>query len=196
MTGPTVELPEAVRRRVVDVAAERLGQLPADEVPASLRPFAKFAPGRRRQVVLPIAAALETDEAFREAVAQGFRDNAPELVAALEQGSAVPAADPVDVAAVAYLLRSPGWQERVARGASDEAAARAAAEEEVARQAARRLDRDAAAEAEALQARLTDAEAALARALADLERERRRAREAGERARAAERTAAEQAELR
>jgi predicted RNA-binding protein with PIN domain len=196
MTGPAVELPEAVRRRVVDVAAERLGALPPEEVPASLRPFAKFAPGRRRQVVLPIAAALETDEAFREAVARGFRDNSPDLVAALEQGSAVPAADPVDVAAVAYLLRSPGWEERVARVTSDEAAARAASQEEVARQAVRQLDRDAEAETEALQARLGEAQAALTRALDDLERERRRAREAGERARAAERTATEQTELR
>src|SRR5947209_9551118 len=52
-------LPESVRRRVVDLAADQLGLLPAEDVPVSLRAFVKFAPGRRRQVVLPIAAALE-----------------------------------------------------------------------------------------------------------------------------------------
>src|SRR4051812_49841437 len=87
-------LPESVRRRVVDVAAERLGALPADEVPPSLRPFAKFAPGRRRQVVLPIAAALEADDGFRETVGAGLRENLPDLVDALMAGVPGAAAGP------------------------------------------------------------------------------------------------------
>ncbi|MBV9291054.1 MAG: hypothetical protein JO222_01295, partial [Frankiales bacterium] len=125
-----VELPESVRRRVVDVAAERLGAMPAEDVPPALRPFARFAPARRRQVVLPIATALETDEGFRDAVAQGLRENLADLVAALEAGGSVAAADPVDVAAAAYLLRSPGWADHVARVAAVEDAARAAEAEE------------------------------------------------------------------
>jgi len=114
-------LPERVRRRVVDIAADQLGALPADELPASLRPFAKFAPARRRQVVLPIAAALENDDAFREAVANAVRDSVPDLVAALEAGTPVPAAEPEDVAAAAYLLRTEGWQAHVERVAELEA---------------------------------------------------------------------------
>src|SRR5207237_1105751 len=145
------ELPEAVRRRVVDVAAERLGAMAADEVPSSLRPFARFTPSRRRQAVLPIAAALENDEAFREAVAQGLRDNLPELVAALEGGLAVPAADPVDVAAAAEAARRSAeaqrrsTNERVA--ALEAEVARAAADVERERRRAREgLDRARVAE--------------------------------------------------
>ena len=106
-------LPEAVRRRVVDVAADRLGAMDAADIPPSLRPFARFTPARRRQVVLPLAAALDTDEEFRSSVAEGVREGLPELVAALEGGQPVPAADPDDVAAVAYLLRTPGWEAHV-----------------------------------------------------------------------------------
>jgi len=188
---PPVELPESVRRRVVDVAAERLGAMPAEEVPAALRPFARFAPARRRQVVLPIATALETDEDFREAVAQGLRENLADLVAALEAGGSVAAADPVDVAAAAYLLRSPGWADHVARVVAAEDAARAAEAEERARVAAGRSAQASEAEARALAARAAEAEDRLARAMDDLERERRRAREAGERARKAESALAE-----
>ena len=191
MTGPGGELPEGVRRRVVDVAAERLGLMAPDEIPASLRPFAKFAPGRRRQVVLPIAAALETDDGFRTAVAQGFRDNVPDLVAALEEGRPVPAADPVDLASVAYLIRSPGWEDLVARVAADEAADRAAGQAQAAQQAAGQRDRADEVATRALTARLTDAETQLARAVADLDRERRRARDNAERARLAEKALAE-----
>ena len=40
-----------------------------------------------------------------------------ELAAALEAGTAPAAADPVELAAVAYLLRPDGWEEVVARAA-------------------------------------------------------------------------------
>jgi predicted RNA-binding protein with PIN domain len=181
-----VRLPESVRRRVVDMAADRLGALPAEEVPAALRPFARFAPGRRRQVVLPLATALETDEDFREAVAQGVRDGLPELSAALEAGGTLPVLDPADVAAAAYLLRSPGWEERVAAAAEADAAAREAEAAEEARRHATRRDASAEAEVRALAARLSEAEDRARRAADDVEREKRRAREAGERARRAE----------
>jgi predicted RNA-binding protein with PIN domain len=179
-------LPEGVRRRVVDLAADRLGLLDADQVPASLRPFVKFAPGRRRQVVLPIAAALETDEVFRDAVADAVRDGLPDLAAALVDGTSVPAAEPEDVAAAAYLLRSPGWEELVAAVAAAEQSARSAQlEQEAQREAARRA-RDVDGELEALRSRLSQAEAQLAHAAEDVERERRRAKEASDRARRAE----------
>lgn len=187
-------LPEGVRRRVVDVAADRLGALAPEDVPAALRPFAKFAPGRRRQVVLPIAGALEADEAFREAVADGVRESLPDLVAALEAGGDVPAADPDDVAAVAYLLRTPGWQAQVERAAAREGAAREASAAEAARRTADAAREADAAEVTALQARVAELEAAAARTAEDVERERRRAREAADRARRAEAALAEASE--
>ena len=50
MTDPSDEspaLPVAVRKRVVAIAADTLGRLPADEVPAALRQVARFTPTRR-----------------------------------------------------------------------------------------------------------------------------------------------------
>jgi hypothetical protein len=106
-----VTLPEAVRLRVVSLAAERLGQLAADEVPASLRQFARFTPSKRaRLAAVPLAAAVETDPTFRANVANGVRQALPDLVAALEAGTPPAAADPLDVAAAAYVVRTPGWQ--------------------------------------------------------------------------------------
>jgi predicted RNA-binding protein with PIN domain len=179
-------LPESVRRRVVDLAADRLGQLEPDDVPASLRAFVKFTPGRRRQVVLPIAAALEQDESFRDAVAQAVREGVPGLAAALEAGTAVPAADPEDVAAAAYLLRSPGWEAHVQRVTDEEAAAQAAAAQQAAAREDRRRSKDVEAELASLRSRLSDSETRVARASETAERERARAREAVDRARRAE----------
>ena len=181
-----MELPEAVRRRVVEVAADRLGVMEAADIPASLRPFAKFAPGRRRQVVLPVAAALETDDDFRAKVAEGVREGLPDLVAALDAGSPLSAADPDDVAAVAYLLRSDGWEEHVRRAADRELAAREAAETERAERTAAAAQRHVDAELVALRREVESALARAEQAVADAERERQRARSAVERARRAE----------
>ena len=180
------ELPEGVRRRVVDIAAERLGNLPPEEVPASLRPFARFAPGRRRQVILPIAAALENDEAFRLSVGEAVREGLPDLAAALENGGAVPAADPDDVAAAAYLLRSPGWEDLVARAAEREAATRSSSAVAAEQREADRRRRSADAEVASLRSKIVGLEAQVEAALAEVERERRRARDAADRARRAD----------
>src|SRR5438270_12388878 len=90
----------------------------AADIPPSLRPFARFTPARRRQVILPLAAALDTDEDFRAAVAEGVREALPDLASALEAGQPVPSADPDDVAAVAYLLRTPGRAEVLSAAAA------------------------------------------------------------------------------
>ena len=125
LDGP---LPEGVRRRVVGIAADALGALPPAEVPVSLRPYAKFTPTRRaRYAATALAAALEAEPMFRLRIADRLRLGQPDLVRTLEAGSVPPAADPMDVAAAAYLLRSPGWSRLVA--AVGEAAERAGAEE-------------------------------------------------------------------
>lgn len=135
----TVTLPDSVRQRVVEIASEALGKLPAAEIPAPLKPFAKFAPPKRvKAAAVPMAAALESDGAFRARVAERVREAAPDLAESLFAGVVPAAADPHEVAAVAYVLRPQGWTgivkdalEAVAQGAR--AAAGEAAEGAVAR---------------------------------------------------------------
>jgi predicted RNA-binding protein with PIN domain len=128
-------LPEAVRQRVVVLAADALGQLAAEHVPASLRRVASFAPARRARVAgNQIAAVLGTDEAFRGRVAAQVRIAVPELARAVEDAAPPAAADPVEVAAIAYLLRPEGWTDLVGRtGEADELPARTQADETVER---------------------------------------------------------------
>jgi predicted RNA-binding protein with PIN domain len=120
---------------VVDLAADVVGALPAEEVPAPLRRVARFEPRRRaRLAATPIAARLENDEAFRARVAEAAREGQPELAAALDSGTLPAAADPVNVAALAYLIRPPGWPERIETARRDlERSALAADEAETVR---------------------------------------------------------------
>jgi predicted RNA-binding protein with PIN domain len=75
---------------------------------------ASFAPARRARLAgTQIAAALEGDDAFRERVATQVRAAVPELAVSLDEQRPLPAASPVESAAVAYLLRSDGWGELV-----------------------------------------------------------------------------------
>ncbi|MDH6110057.1 putative RNA-binding protein with PIN domain/Skp family chaperone for outer membrane proteins [Kitasatospora sp. MAP12-15] len=127
-------LPEGVRRRVVGLAADALGGLPAGELPTTLRPYAKFTPARRAKYAgTALAAALEADPVFRLRIADRLRLGQPDLVKALEAGSVPGAAEPMDVAAAAYLLRPRGWVqlvveagEQVERAGADGAAAESA----------------------------------------------------------------------
>jgi predicted RNA-binding protein with PIN domain len=103
-------LSEAVRQRVVSLAAETAGVLPPSQLPTALRPFARFAPPKRAKLAAtPLAAAVETDAVFRERIADRVRDAFPEVVEAFHAGVLPAAADPRDVAALAYLVRPAGW---------------------------------------------------------------------------------------
>ena len=152
-TGPGGQLdqplPEAVRQRVVETAAEVVGTLRADEIPPPLRRVARFEPRRRaRLAATPIATQLESDEAFRDRVAEALRESQPELAEALVAGAVPAAADPVNVAALAYLMRPPGWPERIEAARRDlEQSARAAEEAETVRQMAELREQVAAAKA-------------------------------------------------
>jgi predicted RNA-binding protein with PIN domain len=127
--GWSGSLPEAVRLRVVALASDALGALNDDEVPASLRPFRRWAPARRTKLAAtPLAAAVEHDVLFRQRCGTRLRDAMPDLVAALEAGTVPAAADPVDVAAAAYLLRTPGWAARIGEAADHLTRATEAAE--------------------------------------------------------------------
>ncbi|MGW1911038.1 NYN domain-containing protein [Streptomyces sp. NPDC002076] len=140
-------LPDGVRRRVVQIVSEAFGGLTMSELPAQLRQYARFAPNRRAKFAgNAMAAALETDALFRQRIGEKFREAQPELAGALDSGSPLPAADPLDVAAAAYVVRPAGWVKLVT-----------AAGEEVQRADAERADEESRAELERLRAELAQA---------------------------------------
>lgn len=112
-------LPEVVRARVITLAAGALGRMPAEQVPPSLKRVAAFAATRRAKLAgTQIASLVETDAEFREHVASQVRTEVAEVANALESGVTPAAADPVELAAVAYLTRPEGWAEVVRRAGS------------------------------------------------------------------------------
>ncbi|MGW3142350.1 NYN domain-containing protein, partial [Streptomyces sp. NPDC001139] len=120
-------LPDGVRRRVVQIVSDGFGSLTVAELPAQLRQYARFAPNRRAKFAgNAMAAALETEPLFRQRIGEKLREAQPELAGALDSGSPPPAADPLDVAAAAYVLRPAGWVKLVT--AAGEEAQRADAE--------------------------------------------------------------------
>ncbi|MFF2192807.1 NYN domain-containing protein [Streptomyces sp. NPDC058157] len=120
-------LPEGVRRRVVALVSDAFGGLTVADLPAQLRQYARFTPTRRAKFAgNAMAAAVESDGVFRSRVAEKVREAQPELSGALESGAPPAAADPLDVAAAAYVLRPAGWVKLVA--AAGEEAQRADAE--------------------------------------------------------------------
>ncbi|QCB22211.1 NYN domain-containing protein [Streptomyces sp. SS52] len=140
-------LPDGVRRRVVQIVSDGFGGLTLGELPAQLRQYARFAPNRRTKFAgNAMAAAVETDPLFRQRIGEKFRDAQPELAGALDAGSPPPAADPLDVAAAAYVLRPHGWVKLVT-----------AAGEEAQRADAERADEESRAELERLHEELARA---------------------------------------
>jgi len=111
---PEPILPEAVRQRVITLTAGALTGLPVDELPVPLRRVAKFAPNRRARLGGPmIATQLAGDPLLRQRIATRILDEAGELGAAIIDGTCPAAADPVEVAALAYLARPVGWREQI-----------------------------------------------------------------------------------
>lgn len=140
-------LPDAVRRRVVQIVSDGFGALTVSELPTQLRQYARFTPSRRARFAgNAMAAALETDPLFRQRIGEGLTETRPELAGVLESGSPSPAADPTDVAAAAYVMRPPGWVRLVT-----------AAGEEVQRAEAGRVDAETRAELERLRGELSRA---------------------------------------
>ncbi|MCT7356096.1 NYN domain-containing protein [Streptomyces sp. 15-116A] len=140
-------LPDGVRRRVVQIVSDGFGGLTVAELPAQLRQYARFAPNRRAKFAgNAMAAALETDPLFRQRIGEKLREAQPELTGALDSGSPPPAADPLDVAAAAYVLRPAGWVKLVT-----------AAGEEAQRADAERADEENRVELERLRAELARA---------------------------------------
>ncbi|MCW2599411.1 MAG: uncharacterized protein JWM02_1240 [Frankiales bacterium] len=180
-------LPAQVRARVLALASDRLGALPLDAVPVSLRAVARFTPAKRARLgAAALAAALESDPGFRQGVAEEVRDRHPEVSTALLAGTDVPAAPVEEIAAYAYLLRSPGWEARVARAAEElsarSARAAGAAQLDAVERLTEQLDAVRATGREELAAARQDARAAAV----ELAAVRRKVREMGDRAGRAE----------
>ncbi len=95
-----MELPEAVRARLVSLVAASLGDV--SPLPAALKQVAGFAPARRARLgATAIMSELERDDELRERVAVQVRVRATD--------------DAGDVAVLAWLERSEGWQDAVRR---------------------------------------------------------------------------------
>lgn len=126
---PMTELPDSVRLRILEWAAQALGAAEPSAVPSSLARVARFAPAKRAKLAAPVLGqAVQNDPAFRALVAERAVST-----------------DPVGAAARAYLLRLPDEGELLAvvQEAAREGAARARVvelEQEV-RSLAGRLDR-------------------------------------------------------
>jgi predicted RNA-binding protein with PIN domain len=89
--------PETVRGRVADLVSQAVGQMPAAELPAPVRPVARFAPAKRAKVGAgPMLAALGSAEGFADEVVSWWREHRPDEWAP-------PVAEPVHAAAVAVL---------------------------------------------------------------------------------------------
>jgi predicted RNA-binding protein with PIN domain len=181
-----------VRAQVVSFAADTLAGLSDSEVPPALAKVRHFRPTRRATLgAAPLAAAIEADQVFRGRVAERVRLAVPELVASLESDGGAPAAAPPDeVAAVAYVLRLPGWEGLVGTAAQEsaelDASARLAAADEASHRLAEQLEttrREARAETEALREKL-------AAGKTEVDQVRRQLRASGDRVRRAELAAA------
>jgi predicted RNA-binding protein with PIN domain len=143
-------LPEGVRRKVIALVADAFGGLTMAELPTQLRQYARFTPTRRAKFAgNAMAAALESHTLFRQRIGERLREAQPELAEALDSGSPPAAADPLDVAAAAYVLRPTGWVKLVA-----------AAGEEVLRAQAERAEEDMARELQRLRDELAEARSA------------------------------------
>jgi hypothetical protein len=112
---PINELPDAVRQRVVEWAAEALSTAGPTEIPVALARVARFAPHKRARVAAAaLGQAVQNDGAFRALVAQRAVGDEADGPARDDRETA----DPVQAAARAYLLRLPDSEELL-RAAAD-----------------------------------------------------------------------------
>ncbi|SFQ36696.1 Predicted RNA-binding protein containing a PIN domain [Amycolatopsis arida] len=181
-------LPEPVRDRIAELAADALGRLPTVDVPRQLRPVARFAPAKRAKLgAVPLLSALRESSRFRTAVLEWLREH--------RQHTLDPnAADSVAAAAAAVLLGEADASSRVrlvARNA-EENALRAERDAAVAR--AQRLEAELDRVRRELAEARRSAEEARGEREAELDRLRGRLREQGMRLREAK-DAAEQARV-
>ncbi|HVX47550.1 MAG TPA: NYN domain-containing protein, partial [Mycobacteriales bacterium] len=180
----------------VELAAQTLGMLAPEETPGPLRPVAKFPPAKRARLgATVLAAGLEAHPDFREHVAEYAGKVSGDLVDAIRAGLPTPAADPIEVAAVAFLVRSEGWIELIRTAETDilERAERRA--EQTLDATIARLEREHATALEAAEKQVQRAEAELREAGEEVRAARKQVRSLTGQLRAAERERDEAREL-
>ncbi|WP_399341116.1 NYN domain-containing protein [Umezawaea sp. Da 62-37] len=109
-------LPDGLRTRLAELAADALGDMAKVDVPQLLRSVARFAPTKRARLGGPtLIAGLRKSANFRTAVVEWLRKNRPSTLE-------LTAPDPVAAAAAAVLLGdevAPHYVELVSRRAGD-----------------------------------------------------------------------------
>ncbi|HEY2795829.1 MAG TPA: NYN domain-containing protein [Micromonosporaceae bacterium] len=109
---PEPTLAEPVRQRVVAITAAAMTLMPAAEMPAALRRVAKFAPNRRARLGgSAISTHLAADPLFRQRIGALVLADSGELGTAVRDGILPGTADPVEAAALIYLVRPDGWRD-------------------------------------------------------------------------------------
>ncbi len=105
---PVAELPDSVRQRILEWAAEALGAAAPVDVPSSLTRVARFAPTKRARLAgVALGQAVQNDVAFRALVAERATREPAEATA----DPPTTVSDMVTAAARAYLLRLPAADE-------------------------------------------------------------------------------------
>lgn len=171
-------LPASVRARVVAHVAEALGALAPEEVPGPLRRVARFTPRKRATTAgAAIVAALE-DERFRVSVAVNIRERQPDVLAS--------DGDPVELAAVLWLLRPPGWEERLPAALAELAEQEQSAAEQSRTGEVERLTAQLEAERVAHRASTAELRAQVTQAQAERDQQLKTVRRANDRAQRAE----------
>ncbi len=172
-------LPDAVRLRLVDLAAGAVARIAGSDMPVAVRPVARFAPAKRARLGgTALLTGLRDSPTFRTAVTEWARTYRPESLD-------VAAADDASAAAAAVLLGAPGAGEQVAEVARRTSDAQLRAERDAALAKVERLaveNRRLRCELEAASAAAQDAGAA---GEAEAHRLRHRLREQGVRLRQA-----------
>ncbi|HEY4007961.1 MAG TPA: NYN domain-containing protein [Pseudonocardia sp.] len=173
-------LPEPVRARLAEVASVAMGELPRADLPATLRPLARFTPTKRARLgARALLQELGESAAFRAAVLAWWAEYRPgELTGSVE--------DPVGGAAGAVLTDAPDADERVAAIAERSEVVTLLAQRDAALARVEKLS----TELERLRAELSEARSSAHAAHAardeELARLRKRVREQGMRVRVAE----------
>lgn len=168
-----VELPEAIRERIAELAAAALGKLPVADIPRQLRPVARFAPAKRAKLGgSALLSTLGESSRFRTAVLEWLREHRADV---LDPN----ALDSIAAATAAVLLGEASADSRVRLVAKNAEETSLRAERDAALARIHRLEADL----ERVQAELAEArrvvESARADREAELDRLRGRLREQG-----------------
>ncbi|HEX4724892.1 MAG TPA: NYN domain-containing protein [Pseudonocardiaceae bacterium] len=101
VVSPSVDwtdLPDAVRSRLAEIAADAVGEIPALDIPQPVRAVARFAPAKRARLgAVPLLSGLRGFPAFRTAVTEWAREHRPTVLD-------LTASDPTAAATAALLL--------------------------------------------------------------------------------------------